>query len=149
MASPGHHQTNGQAEREIRELKTALRDVTNLCLTNWLTSLSERVAYSNTGQSETINMFPYKAVSGREYYPLFDTDRVNPSAIHAPDDYYNRYQESRNAAYQALNLARARSTRTAAKRRNECEPVMGRGMVMICGDQFGTESVRSRILQPR
>jgi len=29
MAAPGHHQTNGQAERKIRELKTALRNVVN------------------------------------------------------------------------------------------------------------------------
>src|ERR1700712_5356242 len=39
MAAPSHHQTNGQAERKIRELKTALRNVTNLRQTNWLTSL--------------------------------------------------------------------------------------------------------------
>ena len=30
MSSPGHHQTNGQAERRIRELKTPLRNVVNL-----------------------------------------------------------------------------------------------------------------------
>ena len=41
MASLGDHQTNGQAERKIRELKTALRNVVNLRQTNWLTSLPE------------------------------------------------------------------------------------------------------------
>jgi len=44
MAAPRHHQTNGQAERKIRELKIALRNVTNLCQTNWLTSLPEVAA---------------------------------------------------------------------------------------------------------
>ena len=108
MAAPGHHQTNGQAERKIRELKTALRNVINLRQTNWLTSLPEVTGYSNAGHSDVINMSPYKAVYGREY-PLLDTYRVYPSAVPASDDYYNRHQEIRNAAYQALKLARARS----------------------------------------
>jgi len=90
MAAPGHHQTNGQAERKIRKLKTALRNVTNLRQTNWLTSLPEVAAYSNASHSNTINMSPYKVVYGRDY-PLLDTYRVNPSAVPASDDYYNRH----------------------------------------------------------
>jgi len=148
MARPGHHQTNGQAERKIRELKTALRNVTNLSQTNWLTSLPEVAAYSKAGHSDTINMSPYKAVYGRDY-PLLDTYRVYPSAVPASDDYYNRHQEIRNAAYPALKLARVRSTKTATRRRNNVKPVEIWGMVMIFGDQFATESGRSRKLQPR
>jgi len=147
IAAPGHHQPNGQAERKIRELKTALRNVTNLRQTNWLTSLPEVAAYSNAGHSDTINMSPYKAVYGRDY-PLLDTYRVYPSAVPASDDYYNRHQEIRNAAYQALKLAGVRSTKTAAKRRNDVKPVKVGGMVMIFGDQFAMESGRSRKLQP-
>ena len=113
MASPGHHQTNGQAERKIRELKTALRNLVNLRQTNWLTSLPEVAAYSNAGHSDTINMSPYKAIYGRDY-PLLDTYEVYPCAVPASDDYYNRHQAIRNAAYLALKLARARSTKTAA-----------------------------------
>ena len=64
MASPGHHQTNGQAELNIRELKTALRNVVNLRQTNWLISLPEMAAYSNAGHSDTINISPYKAYMG-------------------------------------------------------------------------------------
>jgi len=30
IAVPGHHETNGQAKRKLRELQTALRNVTNL-----------------------------------------------------------------------------------------------------------------------
>ena len=67
MASPGHHQTNGQAEHKIRELKTAQRNVVNLRQANWLTFLPEIGAYSNTGHSDTINISPYKAVYGRDY----------------------------------------------------------------------------------
>ena len=147
-ASPGHHQTNGQAERGIRELKTALRNVINLCQTNWVTSLPEVAAYSTAGHSDTINMSPYKAVYGRDY-PLLDTYKVYPSAVPASDDYYNRHEAIRDAAYQALKLARARSTKTAGKRRNELEPVEIGRMVMIFGGQFATESGRSRKLQPR
>jgi len=66
MAAPAHHQTNGQAERKIRELKTTLRSVTNLCQTNWLTSIPQVAAYSNAGHSDTINMSPYKVVYGRD-----------------------------------------------------------------------------------
>ena len=139
MAAPGHHQTNGQAERKIMELKTALRNVINLRQTNWLTSLPEVTAYSNPGHSDVMNMSPYKAVYGREY-PLLDTYRVYPSTVPASDDYYNRHQEIRNAAYQALKLARARSMRVAAKRRKDFEPVEVGGMIMIFGDQFATES---------
>ena len=72
MVAPSHHQTNGQAVRKIRELKTALRNVTNLCQTNWLTSLPEVAAYSNAGYSDTINMSPYKVVYGRDCL-LLDT----------------------------------------------------------------------------
>ena len=72
MAAPSHHQTNGQAERRIRELKTALRTITNLCQTNWLTSLPEVVAYSNAGHCDTIKMSSSKAGYGRDY-PLLDT----------------------------------------------------------------------------
>jgi len=64
MAAPGHRQTNGQAERMIMELKTAMRNVTTLRQTNWLTSLPEVAAYSNAAHSDTINMSPYKAVYG-------------------------------------------------------------------------------------
>jgi len=148
MAARGHHQTNGQAERTIRELKTPLRNVTNLRQTNWLTSLPEVAAYSKAGHSDTINMSPYKAVYGREY-PLLDTYRVYPSVVPTFDDYYNRHQEIRNAAYQALKLARVWSTKTVAKRRGDVKPVEIGGMVMIFGDQFATESGRSRKLQPR
>ena len=87
MAAPSHHQTNGQTEPKFRELKTALRNVTNLRQTNWLTSLPEVAAYSKAGHSDTINMSSYKAVHCRDY-PLLDTYRVYPSAVPASDDYY-------------------------------------------------------------
>jgi len=60
MAAPGYHQTNGQAEWKIRELQTAMRNVTNLRQTNCLASLHAVAAYSNAGHSDTINMSPYK-----------------------------------------------------------------------------------------
>ena len=104
IAPPGHYQTNGPDEQKIRELKTALRNVNNLRQTNWVTSLPEVTAYSYAGHSDTINMSPYKAVYGRDY-PLLDTYRVHPSSVPASDDYHNRHQEIRNAAYQALKLA--------------------------------------------
>jgi len=133
MAAPGHHQTNGQAQRKIRELKTPLRNVTNLRQTNWLTFLPKVAAYSNAGHSDTINMSLGKAVYGRGY-PLLDTYRVYPSAVPASDDYYNTHHEIRNAAYQALKLTRVRCTKTAAKRRNDVKPVGIGGMVMIFSD---------------
>ena len=77
-----------------------------------------------------------------------DIYRVYPSTVPASDDYYNRHQEIRNAACQALKLARARSIKTAAKSRNEVTPVEIGGMIMIFRDQFATESGRSRKLQP-
>ena len=148
MAASDYYQTNGQDERKIRELKTALRNVINIRQSNWLSSLPEVTAYSNAGHSNVINMSPYKAVYGREY-PLLDTYRVYPSTVHASDNYYNRHQEIRNAAYQALKLASARSMRVAAKRRNEFELVEVGGIIMIFGDQFTTESGRSRKLKPQ
>ena len=54
-----------------------------------------------------------------------------------------------NAAYQALKSARAISERTAARRRKQHVPVEVGGKVMVFGDQFTTESGRSRKLQPR
>jgi len=50
---------------------------------------------------------------------------------------------------QALKLARVRSTNTAAKRREDVKHVDVGGMVMIFGDQFATESGKSRKLQPQ
>ena len=148
MAVSGHHQTNGQAERKIRELKTALRNVINLRQTNWLTSLSEVTAYSPAGHPDIINISLYKAVYGGEY-PLFDTYSIYLSAVPTTDNYYNRHQEIGNTAYQALKLARARSMRVVVKRRNNFRPVQIGGLIMICGDQFATESGRFRKLQPR
>jgi len=58
MASPGHHQTNSQAEPKIRELKTALWTVITRRQTNWLISLPQLASYSNAGYSETIDMSP-------------------------------------------------------------------------------------------
>ena len=78
-------------------------------------------------------MSPYKAVYGRDY-PMLDTYKTRPSAVPAADDYYNRYQETRNAAYQALKLARFKSTRTAAKRRNPEPPVVVGAQIMVFGD---------------
>ena len=56
MAAPGHHQTNGEAERKIREVKTALRTVINRQQTNWLVSLPQLASYTNASYSETNNM---------------------------------------------------------------------------------------------
>ena len=95
-----------------------------------------------------LNISSYKAVYGGDY-PLLDTYRVYTSVVPASDDYYNRHQEIRNVAYQALKLARVRSTKTAAKRRDDVKAIEIGGMVMIFGDQFATESGRSRKLQPR
>jgi len=147
MASPGHHQRNGQAERKIRELKTALRNVTNLRQTNWLTSLPEVAAHFNAGHSDTINMSLYKAVYGRDS-PLLDTYQVYPSAVPASDEYYNGHQEIWNEAYPTSTLARVRSTKTAAKSRDNFKLVEIGGMVILFGDQFATESGWSRKLQP-
>ena len=133
----------GRLNETSSELNTALRNVVNLCQTNWLTSLPEVAADSNAGHSDTINMSQYKAVSGRDY-SLLDIHKVYPSAVPASDDYYDGHQAIRNAAYQALKLARARSTKTAAKRRNELEPGEVGGMVMIFGEELATESGRSR-----
>ena len=138
MAAPGHHQTNGQAERKIRELKTALRNVTNRRQSNWLVFLPSVAAYTNAGYSDTLAMSPYQAVYGRDYR-LLDTYKTKPSAVPAVDDYYNRHQKIRNAAYQALKLARFRSTRSAAKRRNPEPPVAVGAQIMVFGDQFATE----------
>ena len=64
LAAPGYHQTNGQAERKIRELKRALRNVTNRRQSNWLVSLPSIAAYTNAGYSDTLPISPYKAVYG-------------------------------------------------------------------------------------
>jgi len=56
LAAPSHYQTNGQAERKIREPKTTLKNIVNLHQTYWPTCLPEVAAYSNTGHSCTINM---------------------------------------------------------------------------------------------
>ena len=72
MAAPGHHQTYGQAECKIRELKTALRTVINRRQTNWLVSQSQLALYTNAGYSYTIYMSPYNAVYERGY-PLLST----------------------------------------------------------------------------
>jgi hypothetical protein len=125
-----------------------MRNVINQRQTNWLLSIPEIAAYTNAGYSDTLNMSPYKAVYGRDY-PFLSTFRTAPTSVPASDDYYNRHQELRNAAYQALKLARIRSTRTAAKRRTPRPPVPAGGQVWVFGDQFKTESGRSKKLQPR
>ena len=122
MAAPGHHQTNGQGERKIRELKTALRTVINRRQNNWLVSLPQLASYTNAGYSETIDMSPYKAVYRRDY-PLLSTYRTAAPSVPASDDYYNRHNELRNSAYQVLKLARVRSTKTVTKRRTPRPPV--------------------------
>ena len=139
MPAPGHHQTNGQAERKISELKTALRTVINRRQTNWLMSLPQLVSYTNAGYSETIDMSQYKAVYGRNY-PLLSTYQTAATSVPAADDYYNRHNKLRNAVYQALKLARIWSTMTATKRRTPCPPVSVGGQVLVFGDMFSTES---------
>jgi len=148
MAGPCHHQMNRKAEQKIMELKTALRNVTNLRQTNGPTSPPKVAAYYNAAHCDTINMSPSKAVYGRDY-PRLDTYQVYSSAVPASEDYYNKHQEIRNTAYQALKLARVRSSQTAAKRRGKFKPVEIGGMVMVFGDQSATESGRYRELQPR
>ena len=86
MAGSSHHHTSRQAEQKIRKLKTALRNVINLPQTNWLPSLLEVTAYSNTAHSDIINMSLYKLVYGREY-SLLDTYQVSPSAFTTSNDY--------------------------------------------------------------
>jgi len=138
---------NSQPERKIMELKTALRTVINRWQNNWLVSLPQLVSYTNAGYSDTIDMSPYKAVYGRDY-PLLSTYQTAATSVPAADDYYNRHNELRNAAYQALKLARVRSTRTATKRRIPRIPVPVGRQVLVFGDMFSTESGRSRKLDP-
>ena len=92
-------------------------------------------------------MSPYKAVYGWDY-PLLNTYKTKPSAVPVADDYYNWHQKVHNAAYQVLKMARFRSTKTAAKRRNPEPPVAVGAQIMVFGDQFATESGRSKKLQP-
>ena len=83
---------------------------------------------------------------GREYPPLRHLPNL-PFRVPASDEYYKRHREIKNPAYQALKLARVRSTKTAAKRRHDVKPVEVGGKVMILGNQFATESGRTRKLQ--
>jgi len=91
-AVPGHHETNGQVERKIRELKTTfkLRNITNKRQNNWVNSLLDMAAYMNAGHSGTINMSPYKAVYGRDY-PLLVTYRIEGTVVPASEYYLNRH----------------------------------------------------------
>ena len=93
-------------------------------------------------------MSPYKAVYGRDY-PLLSTYRTAATSVPASDDYYNRHNELRNSAYQALKLARVRSTRTATKKRTPRPPVAIGERVLVFGEMFTTESGRSKKLDAR
>ena len=88
MAALGYHQTNGQVERKIREVKTALRNITNRRQTNWLVSLPRVVAYTIAGYSDTLTMSPYKGVYGRDYC-LLDRNRTKPLTVLVADNFYN------------------------------------------------------------
>ena len=136
-AVPGHHETNGQVERKIRELKTALRNLVNKRQTNWAQALPETAAYLNAGHSDTLRMSPYKAVYGIEY-PLLTTVRCTNSTVPATEDYLNRHQELRNTAYQAVKQARMRSTRTAAKRRRHHTPLKAGDYLLVLVGQTST-----------
>jgi len=136
---PRYHETNGQVEHKIRELKAALRNITNKLENNWVNSLQDMAAYTNAGHSDTINLSPYKAVYGR-YYPLLATYRIEGTAVPASEDYLNPHQELRKFAYQALKLARIHSTRNAAKRRTTQEPITIGEFLMGYSDRFVTES---------
>ena len=144
-AVPGHHETNGQVERKIRELKTALRNLVNKRQTNWAQALPETAAYLNAGHSDTLGMSPYKAVYGIEY-PLLTTVRFTNSTVPATEDYLNRHQELRNTAYQAVKQARMRSTRTAAKRRRHHTPLKVGDYLLVLVGQTSTTTGRSRKL---
>jgi len=109
-------------ERKIRELKTALRNITNKRQNNWVNSLQDMAAYTKSGHSDTIKMSPYKAMYGLDY-PLLATYRIEGRAVPAFEYYLNRHQELRNDAYQALKLARIPSTRVAAKRWTTHKPI--------------------------
>jgi len=85
---PGYHETNGQVERKISELKTALRNITNKRQNNWVNSLQDMAANTNAGHSDTINMSPYRAVYGRDY-PLLATYRIEGTAVPASEAYLN------------------------------------------------------------
>jgi len=143
---PGHHETNGQVERQIRELKTALRNITNKRQNNWVNYLQDMAAYTNTGHSDTINMLPYKPVYGRDY-PLLLTYRIEGTAVPTSEYYLNRHQELRNDQYQALKLARIRSIRVGAKRRATHKPISIGEFLMEYGNRFPTETGRSKELE--
>ena len=135
-------------ERKNRELKTALRNIPNKWQNNWVNSLQDMAAYTNAGHSNTINMLPYKAGYGRDY-PLLATYRIEGTADPASEDFLNRHQELRNDAYQALMLARIRSTRVAAKRRTTHKPISIGEFLIVYGNRFATVSGRSKKLEPR
>ena len=81
--------------------------------------------------------------------PYFSTYRIEGTAVPASENYLNQHQELRYDAYQALKLARIRSTRVASKRRTTHKPISIGEFLMVYGDRFATESGRSKKLEPR
>ena len=106
---------------------------------NRLVSLPQLASYANAAYSETIDMWPYKAVYGRDY-PLLSTYQTSATAVLATANYYNRDNELPNWANQACKLFRVRSTTTVTKRRTPHTPVPVGGQVLVLKDMFSTES---------
>ncbi len=77
-----------------------------------------------------------------------DTLRFGKSSVPATDEYLNRHQELRNLAFQNLQLARFRSTKRATKKRRIHKHIPVGKQVMVYGDQFATQSGRSKKLEP-
>src|SRR5437879_10285974 len=87
-AVPGQHETNGQLERKIRGLKTALQNLVSKRQMNWAQGLPEMAAYLNAGHSDTWGMSLYKGVYGIEYH-LLTTVQFTNSVVPATEDYLN------------------------------------------------------------
>ena len=143
IATAYHLQTNGQRERQIRTVRQCLRNYVNPKGTKWTRHLSHVQTAINATPGHSTTLSPFESVFGRRIN-LLPSIKLLPTAIPSADDLASQIMNNQQLARNALPKARARQTRTSAKRRKEGPPsTSGTTEVTLRSELYGHKIERN------
>jgi transposase InsO family protein len=149
MSTARHPQTDGQSEREIRTLITALRHFCNQNQDDWDDYLDMlELGFNSTRQSST-QFSPFELVYGQPARLPLDVaiDPLAPRAVPAAGDRMTRMRQALEFARSNLLAAQARQAASADAHRRSVSFQVG-DMVMLTTEGLRLRSFNNKLCSP-
>ena len=153
LSTANHPQSDGQSEREIQTLITALRSYANAMGNDWDEYLPALELAFNSKQQASTGAAPFTLVYGTEARLPIDCalDDARPATMPAVKDRAERMKKALDHARSTAELAQAKQKRLADRHRRLLQLKAG-DMVLLSTDQLrlrsGTHKLTGRYIGP-